>query len=338
MAHQVMQARVPPAVQNQHEPTLGELYSTAQNLYNKTDDERLGETIKRIETKDGTMTDHDVGRDLNNIAKEFSSGEIATTNMSDGAKHTEEEIIKQIKINNKEIESMKNPNIFKRIIMWIKERLFDFNVECEIKKKEMENRQLIQEGRNAVKDGKIAIDENCSLQIGAILKDKHFTAFIIDKSEKTITLIGPNGHILTENKNYENVQSKQEMLTKLFGPDKAMELISEGWKLCDANCFKGNDEDYKRKSQQIFDIVTYTNEQKNLEDVQSKNGACGVICMMFIEKYINNKLQTYQQHGKIGNKMRAFLNHLNYDCKSTEQTIAKQKLSNAIKDVKNRTM
>ena len=48
MAHQVMQARVPPAVQNQHEPTLGELYSTAQNLYNKTDDERLGETIKQI--------------------------------------------------------------------------------------------------------------------------------------------------------------------------------------------------------------------------------------------------------------------------------------------------
>ena len=202
----------------------------------------------------------------------------------------------------------------------------------------MENKTLIQEGQNAVKNGRIIIDENCNLQIGSILKDKHFTAFIIDKSEKTITLIGPNGHILTENKNYENVQSKEEMLTKLFGPDKAMELISEGWKLCDANFFKGNDDDYKQKSAQIFDIVTYTDEQKNLEDVQSKNGACGVICSMFIEKYIDNKLQVYQQRGIIGNKMQAFLNNLNYDCKSTEQTVAKQKLSNAIKAVKNKMM
>ena len=333
-----MSSRIPPAVQNQREPTLGELYSTAQNLYNQTGDKRLGKTIKQIETQDGTMTDQDIGRDLNNMANEFSSGEIATTNMSDGAEHTEEEIIKQIKLNNDKIKSMRHPNIFKRIIMWIKEKLFDFNVEYEIKKKEMENRQLIKEGRSAVKNGKITIDENCSLQIGSILKKKHFTAFIIDKNEKTITLIGPNGHILTENKNYEKIQSKQEMLTTLFGEEKAIELMSDGWKLCDANCFKGNDEDYKQRSEQIFDIVTYTDEQKNLKDVQSKNGACGVICMMFIEKYINNKLQTYKQHGKIGDKMRAFLNHLNYDCKSTEQTIAKQKLSNAIKDVKNRTM
>ena len=64
-----MPARMPPAVQNQREPTLGELYSTAQNLYNQTGDERLGKTIKQIETQDGTMTDQDIGRDLNNMAK-----------------------------------------------------------------------------------------------------------------------------------------------------------------------------------------------------------------------------------------------------------------------------
>ena len=333
-----MPGRLPPTVQNNREPTLGELYSTAQNLYNQTGDERLGETIKQVETKDGTMSDHDAGNNLKNIANEFSRGEIATTNMSDGAEHTEEEIIKQIKLNNKEIESMRHPSIFRRIINWIKEKLFDFNVEYEIKKKEMENRQLIQEGQMRVKDGKIMIDENCNLQIGSILKNHHFTAFIIDKSEKTITLIGPNGHILTENENYKKVESKSEMLTKLFGKEKAIDLMSEGWKLCDANCYKGNDEEYKQKSEQIFDIVTYTDEQKNLEDVQSKNGACGVICSMFIEKYINNKLQIYQQCGRIGNKMQAFLNNLNYDCKSTEQTVAKQKLTNAIKAVKNKVM
>lgn len=333
-----MPGRLPPTVQNHREPTLGELYSTAQNLYNQTGDERLGETIKQVETKDGTMSDHEAGNNLKNIANEFSRGEIATTNMSDGAEHTEEEIIKQIKLNNKEIESMRHPSIFRRILNWIKEKLFDFNVEYEIKKKEMENRQLIQEGQMRVKDGKITIDENCNLQIGSILKDHHFTAFIIDKSEKTITLIGPNGHILTENENYKKVESKSEMLTKLFGKEKAIDLMSEGWKLCDANCYKGNDEEYKQKSEQIFDIVTYTDEQKNLEDVQSKNGACGVICSMFIEKYIDNKLQIYQQRGRIGNKMQAFLNNLNYDCKSTEQTVAKQKLTNAIKAVKNKVM
>ena len=128
------------------------------------------------------------------------------------------------------------------------------------------------------------------------------------------------------------------MLTKLFGKEKAIDLMSDGWKLCDANCYKGNDDSYKQKSEQIFDIVTYTDEQKNLEDVQSKNGACGVICSMFIEKYIDNKLQVYQQRGIIGNKMQAFLNKLNYDCKSTEQTVAKQKLTNAIKAVKNKMM
>ena len=333
-----MPERVSPTVQKHREPTLGELYSTAQNLYNQTGDERLGETIKQVETKDGTMTDHDVGSNLKNIANEFSRGEIATTNMSDGAEHTEEEIIKQIKLNNEEIENMRHPNIFRKILNWIKEKLFDFNVEYEIKKKEMENKRLIQEGQIRVKDGKIIIDENCNLQIGSILKDHHFTAFIIDKSEKTITLIGPNGHILTENENYKKVNSKSEMLTKLFGKEKAIDLMSDGWKLCDANCYKGNDDSYKQKSAQIFDIVTYTDEQKNLEDVQSKNGACGVVCSMFIEKYIDNKLQVYQQRGKIGNKMQAFLNNLNYDCKSTEQTVAKQKLTNAIKAVKNKMM
>ena len=189
-----MPRRVLPSVQNHYEPTLGELYSTAQNLYNQTGDERLGETIKQVETKDGTMTDHDVGSNLKNIANEFSKGEIATTNMSDGAEHTEEEIIKQIKLNNEEIENMRHPSFFRKILNWIKEKLFDFNVEYEIKKKEMENKRLIQEGQIRVKDGKITIDENCNLQIGSILKDHHFTAFIIDKSDKTITLIGPNGH------------------------------------------------------------------------------------------------------------------------------------------------
>ena len=333
-----MPRQVQATIENRNEPTLGELYSTAQNLYEKTGDERLGKAMRQVEDKDGTMTDGDIGDDLNNIASEFSNGEIATTNMSDGAKHTEEEIIKQIKLNNEEIESMKNPNILKRIIMWIKEKLFDFNVEREIKQKEMENKTLIQEGQNAVKNGRIIIDENCNLQIGSILKDKHFTAFIIDKSEKTITLIGPNGHILTENENYKKVQNKLQMLEVLFGEEQALKLAQEGWKLCDANCYKGNDYGYKQKSQQIFDIVTYTDEQKNLENVQSKNGACGVICSMFIEKYINNKLQVYRRHGRIGNKMQTFLNRLNYDCKSTEQSIAKQQLSNAIKAVKNKIM
>ena len=96
-----MQGRVPPTVQNRKEPTLGELYSMAQNLYAKTGDERLQNAIQQVESKDGTMTDSDVGNDLNNIANEFNSGEIATTNMSDGAKHTEKEIIKQIKLNKK---------------------------------------------------------------------------------------------------------------------------------------------------------------------------------------------------------------------------------------------
>ena len=161
-----MPRQVQATIENRNEPTLGELYSTAQNLYEKTGDERLGKAIQQVEDKDGTMTDGDIGDDLNNIASEFSNGEIATTNMSDGAKHTEEEIIKQIKLNNEEIESMKNPNILKRIIMWIKEKLFDFNVEREIKQKEMENKTLIQEGQNAVKNGRIIIDENCNLQIG----------------------------------------------------------------------------------------------------------------------------------------------------------------------------
>ena len=336
-----MPPRIPPTVQKQNEPTLGEVYSTAHDLYKKTEDERLEKTIKQVEERDGTMTDQDMGTDLKNIANEFSRGEIATTNMSDGAMHTEEEIIKQIKLNNEEIKAMQNPSIFRIIINWIKENLFGCKVEKvedEIEEKKCKIRQLIEESQRVVKDGKITIDENCNLQIGSILKDKHFTAFIIDKSEKTITLIGPNGHILTENENYKNVQSKQEMLTKLFGSDVAMELINDGWKLCDANCYKGNDEDYKQQSQRIFDIVTYTDEQKNVEDVQSKNGACGVICSMFIEKYINNKLQIYQQRGRIGNNMQDFLNNLNYDCKSTEQTVAKQKLSNAIKAVKNKLM
>ena len=330
-----MPKRTPPTLQNQHEPTLSELYSKVKDLYEQTGNERLEQTINEVENQDGTMCDNDMGVDLKNIADEFNEGEIATTNMSDGAKYTEEEIIKQIKLNKKAIKSMENPSIFRIIINWIRKKLFDYKVEDEIEEKKCKIRQLIEESQRAVKDGKIIIDENCNLQIGSILKDSHFTAFIIDKNEKTITLIGPNGHILTENKNYKNVQSKQEMLAKLFGSQKAIELMADDWKLCDANCYKGNNSEYKQQSERIFDIVTYTDEQKNLEGVQSKNGACGVICSMFIEKYINNKLQVYQQRGKIGNNMQSFLNKLNYSCKSTEQSVAKKKLLNAIKSVVN---
>ena len=327
-----------PFLQDQEQPTLENLYSKANELYKETRDEDVKKAMQQVDNQDGTMTDKYMRANLNRIADEFDKEQIVTTNMSDGAKHTEEEIIRQIKLNNKDIESLKDPNILEKLLILIKKFLFDFDPEKEIQKKEIENKILIKEGQNAVKDGKITIYDNCKLQIGSILKDKHFTAFIIDRDEKAIILIGPNGHILDENENYKNVQSKKEMLTTLFGPDKATELMSEGWKLCDANCYKENSNEYKQKSKKIFDIITYTDEQKNLKDIQSKNGACGFICCMFIERYRDGKFQVCQQRGKIGNMMQNFLNKLNKVCKSTEQTIAKYQLSNAIKVAENKKM
>ena len=322
----------PPNNQTEREPTLKELIMEVQNMADNGDeDARIA--LQRIGERDGTTTDSDNGKFLKAIASEFRPGEIATINMSDGARHTEEEIIKQINLNNEEIEAMRNPNIFKMIIMWLKEKLFDFNKEVEIQKKQIENKQLVEEGKNSVKCGKITIDENASMQIGSILMDKHFTAFIIDNNEKAVILIGPNGHILTENKNYENINSKQEMLTKLFGTKKAIELMTNGWKLCDANCYIGNDEEYKQKTAKIFDVVAYSNEQKNLENIQSKNGACGIICNKFVQEYIDEKFKFCQQSNqKIENKMEKFLTYLNnHKCTfSKEQDVAMQRLKNVI--------
>ena len=323
----------PPNNQTDREPTLGELIATVQQMADNGNEDAQ-KALKLVGERDGTTTDFENGQFLKAVANDFQPGEIATTNMSDGAKHTEEEIIKQIKLNEEEIEAMRNPNIFRMIIMWLKEKLFNFNKANEIRKKEIENMQLIKEGENAVKDGKITIDENASMQIGSILKEKHFTAFIIDKNEKAVILIGPNGHILDENGNYKDVNSKQEMLTKLFGAKKAMELMVDGWKLCDANCYIGNDEEYKRKTAQIFDAVAYSDEQKNLENVQSKNGACGIICNKFIQEYINEKFNFCQQSNqKIGNKMEKFLTFVNKErCAfPTEKEIHKQRLKNVIK-------
>lgn len=323
----------PPNNQTEREPTLGELIATVQQMADNGD-KRAENALKLIGDSDGTTTDIENGEFLKAVASEFQPGEIATTNMSDGAKHTEAEIIKQINLNNEEIEAMRNPNIFRMIIMWIKEKLFDFNVKNEIRKKEIENMQLIKEGESSVKDGKITIDENASMQIGSILKDKHFTAFIIDNNEKAVILIGPNGHILTENENYKDVNSKQEMLTKLFGTKKAIELMANGWKLCDANCYIGNDEEYKRRTAQIFDAVAYSDEQKNLENVQSKNGACGIICNKFIQEYIDEKFKFCQQSNQnIGNKMNKFLTYINNQkCTfSKEQDVCIQRLKNVIK-------
>ena len=316
-----MVKHIQPTVKNgkRNEPSLGQLVAQAKSL-------GLDDVIQKVEKRDGTKTDQEMGEDLRILAKDFQPGEIATTNMSDGAEYTEDEIIKQIKLNNEEIESMKNPNIFKMIIMWIKSKLFDFDVALEIKKKEMKNQELIENGKRSVKDGKIKIDENATLQIGSILKDEHFTAFIIDKTAKAVILIGPNGHILDENKNYKNVQSKYEMFVKLFGSEKAMELMSEKWKLYDGNCYSKNAEQYKQRSEQIFDKVIYTNDQKNLEGVQSANGACGHICYDFIDGYIKNKLTGIDIVGNL---------ELNARKKITENKIGAINLNSAIRRTKN---
>ena len=313
--------RIQPTVKNEksNEPSLGQLVAQAKSL-------GLNDVIEKVEKRDGTKTDKEMGEDLRIIAKDFQPGEIATTNMSDGAKYTEDEIIKQVELNNDEIESMKNPNIFKMIIMWIKSKLFDFDVALEIKEKEMQNQELIENGKRSVKDGKITIDDNANLQIGSILKDEHFTAFIIDKTAKAVILIGPNGHILDENKNYKNVQSKYEMFVKLFGSEKAMELMSEKWKLYDGNCYSKNSEQYKQRSEQIFDKVIYTNNQKNLEGVQSANGACGHICYDFIDSYIRNKLTGIDVVSNL---------KLNARKKITENKIGAINLNSAIRRTKN---
>lgn len=280
----------------------------AEKIAKETDNKRLKEELKEIKNKDGTVYDNEMAVDMNNIANKHN--DVSANTISQCCS-------KSISIDSTQLGlTIKFKSLWERILEFL------FGVEFEYHVLKLNNHgfnPIILEPNKPVK---IA---NSDVQIISILEDHHFTACILDKTNKSLILFDPNGEILNQSK-FKGCKTKQDIFERVFGEKQAQELMDSGFKIYDSNRNKGLENNVNDKD--IFDGITITNEQKNGE--QTKNGACGHICKMMIDGYLKEREKC--ENGKFTD-LKNTLDNINSNLDTSYENIVDRKITDALNRV-----
>ena len=287
----------------------------AEKIAKATDNKRLKEELKEIKNKDGTAYDNEMAVDMNNIANKYN--DVSANTISQCCSNA-------ISLDNTQLEeTVKDKSLLEKILEFL------FGIEFE--DKENNNDKAIdflkKNNLNPItlepnEPVKIA---NSNVQIISILEDGHFTACILDKTNKSLILFDPNGSILEQSK-FKGCKTKQDVFERIFGKEQAQELINSGFKLYDSNRISNRKNNMNDKN--IFDGITITDEQKNGE--QTKNGACGHICKMMIDGYLKER-EKYE-NGKFTD-VKNTLDTVNSNLDTSYENIVDRKITDALNRV-----
>ena len=143
------------------------------------------------------------------------------------------------------------------------------------------------------------------IQYATILDGGHYVLAKIDNINKTITAYDPNGMFMNSPL-AKGITNKEDLMTKIFGVQKDK---LKDYKLIDGNFWNENKQQDLDLNNKIFDITIKTDEQKNYNGEQSKDGICGAICLDWInqdikeqKKHTDLKIENLQDHYNNVNK------------------------------------
>ena len=267
----------------------------------------------------GTTTDVEIA----NANKTLEGNGITTTNIVDKRSKTEyidRDDIKSGSIKSK--DTNKAPTFFELLLHYLFHPDEKWKPKEEDKDEKLKKAKL-EKNHNAIRidpNGVVKIDPNAEVQIISILENKHFTTAILDKKNKTLVLIDPNGNILNTKK-FRGCNSKEDAFAKLFGRKKAKELMDQGYSLSDGNYYNPSQLPIDGREKDIFDNIAESTEQKNGK--QSEKGACGPVCHMMVKNYLS------QRNNPQNKDLQDILDATNIVSRSTSSTVASE--YNAIK-------
>ena len=143
------------------------------------------------------------------------------------------------------------------------------------------------------------------IQYATILEGGHYVVVKVDNLNKTITAYDPNGMFMNSPL-AKGITNKEDLMTKIFGVQKDK---LKDYKLIDGNFWNENQKQDLDLNNKIFDTTIKTDEQKNYNGEQSKDGICGAICLDWInqdikeqKKHTDLKIENLQEHYNNVNK------------------------------------